>query len=89
MGRAGRSQDEGIAVIQTNDPQNNIISLARLQDYDAFYNEEILNRKLMIFPPYCDICMVYVQSIDKANANDAINQIFDNVKRQLRLNTAI
>ena len=83
VGRAGRSHDAGIAVIQTNDPQNNIISLARLQDYDAFYNEEILNRKLMIFPPYCDICMVYVQSIDKANANDAINQIFDNVKKAI------
>ena len=83
VGRAGRSEDAGIAVIQTNDTQNNIISLAQTQDYDAFYNEEILNRRLMIFPPYCDICMVYVQSYDQKTASYAIGEIFTNIKQSV------
>ena len=83
VGRAGRAEDAGIAVIQTNDTQNNIISLAQTQDYDAFYNEEILNRRLMIFPPYCDICMVYVQSYDQKTASDAIGEIFTNIKQSV------
>lgn len=83
VGRAGRSQDAGIAVIQTNDTENNIINLAQNQDYNAFYSEEILNRKLMIFPPYCDICMVYVQSFDEALANETMGEIFANIKQAI------
>ncbi|MBR5473704.1 MAG: primosomal protein N' [Clostridia bacterium] len=83
VGRAGRSDDPGVAVIQTNDTDNNIITLAQNQDYDAFFNEEILNRKLMIFPPYCDICMIYVQSFDVNVANDTINQVFTNIKNAI------
>ncbi len=80
IGRAGRAENRGVAVIQTNDTDNNIIALAKKQDYDAFFKEEILNRKLMIFPPYCDICMIYVQSSDNAVASDTIKQIFGNIK---------
>ncbi len=83
IGRAGRAESAGIAVIQTNDTENNIINLAQSQDYDSFYNEEILNRKLMIFPPFCDICMVYVQSFDADIALDTINKIFTNIQTAL------
>lgn len=83
VGRAGRAGDRGIAVIQTNDTDNNIISLAQTQDYDAFFKEEIANRKLMIYPPYCDICMIYVQSFDAHIAQDTIYEIFGNIKQSL------
>ncbi len=81
IGRAGRADDAGIAVIQTNDTQNNVIRLAQMQDYDAFYKEEILNRKLMIFPPYCDICMIFAQSSDADAAKEAVNEILSNIKK--------
>ena len=81
VGRAGRSENSGVAIIQTNDTENNIISLAQTQDYDAFYNEEIANRRLMIFPPYCDICMIYVQSYDATVAANTINEVFVNIKK--------
>ncbi len=81
VGRAGRSENPGVAVIQTNDTDNNIIALAQKQDYDAFFIEEIANRKLMIFPPYCDICMIYVQSYDSTIASDTINEVFTNIKQ--------
>lgn len=80
IGRAGRANNPGVAVIQTNDTQNNIITLAQNQDYDAFFNEEINNRKLMVFPPYCDICMVYIQSSNQYIAKEGIEQIFTNIK---------
>ncbi len=80
VGRAGRADDKGIAVIQTTDVQNNVITLAKSQDYDAFYQEEILNRKLMTYPPFCDIALVVAQSVDRNLANDSINQIFNNIK---------
>ena len=65
VGRAGRAQDSGIAVVQTNDTDNNVITLAGKQDYDAFYKSEILTRKLMVYPPYCDIATVCFQGVDR------------------------
>ena len=58
VGRAGRGETPGRAVIQTLLPENNIIALASKQDYKAFYNTEIKLRKALIYPPYCDICTV-------------------------------
>lgn len=80
IGRAGRSDGDGRAIVQTVDPKNNVISLAQAQNYDAFYQEEISNRRLMIFPPFCDICMLSVQNTDRAVALSTINEIFANIK---------
>lgn len=86
VGRSGRGNEGGSAIIQTVTPENNIIKLAAIQDYDAFYEEEILNRKLMIYPPYCDIAMLVVQSINRSAAEAGINNLFclivDNVKSE-------
>lgn len=58
VGRAGRGNIKGRAVIQTVSPGNDIISLAAKQDYVSFYEREIILRKAMIYPPFCDICVV-------------------------------
>ena len=81
VGRAGRGSTMGNAIIQTVSPDSNIISLAKKQDYDSFYQEEILTRRLMIYPPYCDICVVIAQSEYKDSAERAINQVFSNIKQ--------
>ncbi len=80
VGRAGRAGNGGRAIIQTTDPDSAVIALSRKQDYDGFYNDEILTRKLMTFPPYCDICMVSSQSEDKTAAYNAIREVFNNIK---------
>ncbi len=81
VGRAGRGDIKGRAIIQTLDPESNVIELATRQDYDSFYDEEILTRKLMIYPPYCDICVVNTQSIIKNYAENAVKDIFLNIKK--------
>lgn len=55
VGRAGRRDNSGTAIIQTVNPQNETIDFASHQDYIGFYNNEIILRKLMIYPPFCDI----------------------------------
>lgn len=83
VGRAGRGDIKGKAVVQTSTSDNNLIDLAAKQDYDAFYNEEILNRKLMVYPPYCDICVVWAQSSERQQAQDTINSVFSNIKERI------
>ena len=60
IGRAGRADKEGMAVIQTNNPDSEVIRLASLQDYESFYEREIRLRKLLTFPPFCDIALLTV-----------------------------
>ena len=62
IGRAGRASDNGIAVIQTYSPTNEIIRLACLQDYDKFYEGEIALRRELQYPPFCDIVSLTVTS---------------------------
>jgi len=55
IGRAGRAEKEGRAVIQTLNPRHNIFSLASSQDYAAFYEGEIALRRSFQFPPFCNL----------------------------------
>lgn len=55
VGRSGRRDGNGKAVIQTINPYNQTLEYAADQDYKSFYNNEIELRRLLIYPPYCDI----------------------------------
>ena len=55
VGRAGRGSKPGRAVLQTWTPDNDVITLAARQDYDAFYEGEKEMRKLLLFPPFVDL----------------------------------
>lgn len=80
VGRSGRGEEPGMAVIQTVNPDNAIIRLAQAQDYDAFYEQEILNRKLMVYPPYCDIGLAGFVSEDKEAAKEGALWFLDQIK---------
>lgn len=57
VGRGGRGERRGRAVLQTFIPEHYVMNLAAAQDYKEFYNEEIAIRRAMIFPPLCDMCI--------------------------------
>ena len=58
VGRAGRGEDAGIAMIQTLVPEHEVLKLAARQDYDGFYELEIGLRRLQNLPPFGDILTV-------------------------------
>ncbi len=55
VGRAGRGDQAGRAIIQTMVPDHAVINLAAQQDYDSFYELEIGLRKLQQVPPFGDL----------------------------------
>ncbi len=65
IGRAGRANAPGRAVIQTYSPLHKTILLAAAQDYPAFYKEEIALRRAMKYPPFCDMAEVFLSSPDE------------------------
>lgn len=58
VGRAGRGDSPGKAMIQTMVPQHKVIELAACQDYDSFYELEIGLRRLQKYPPFGDLVSV-------------------------------
>ena len=58
VGRAGRGDSPGQAVIQTLVPDHRIIGLAAKQDYEGFYDLEIQLRKMQNVPPFGDLLTV-------------------------------
>ncbi len=71
VGRSGRGDKQGMAVIQTYTPENNIISMAASQDYEEFFRGEINIRKAMLYPPFADICMVGFSADSRQAAESA------------------
>ena len=61
VGRAGRGERNGRAVIQTMVPGHQLIKLAALQDYDGFYEMEIRLRQVQNAPPFGDQLMLTFQ----------------------------
>jgi len=57
-GRAGRSNKNGRVIVQTYESDNYSIVLAANQDYDRFYQQEIIVREQLNYPPFCDIIIV-------------------------------
>lgn len=75
VGRAGRGSQSGKAIIQTTTPDNEIIQLAAKQDYLGFFKTEIALRKIMTYPPYCDLCVIGFSSEDE-NKVRAVSKLF-------------
>ncbi len=55
IGRAGRRAEEGVALVQSFVPDNEVIRQAAAQDYESFFNAEIRSRKAMGYPPFIDL----------------------------------
>lgn len=58
VGRGGRGNKPGRAILQTFQPDHYVLRLAAKQDYEGFCREESAIRRQLLFPPYCDICVV-------------------------------
>ncbi|WP_042356296.1 primosomal protein N' [Bacillus rubiinfantis] len=59
-GRAGRHQLPGEVVIQTYTPEHYSIELAGTQNYDLFYQHEMMVRKLHHYPPFYYLTLITV-----------------------------
>lgn len=70
-GRAGRRSDKGNVFIQTTNPESTVLDHVRLHDYSGFYNEEITNRKKLLYPPFSKIINIYIKNKDPKIADEA------------------
>lgn len=65
-GRAGRAGKPGDVVIQTYRPEHYAVQAAAAQNYELFYSHEINYRRLLHYPPVCQMAAVYFACGDEA-----------------------
>lgn len=74
-GRAGRSGKAGEVVIQTYDPEHYSIVYAAKQDYKGFYEEEILYREMLAYPPAAHMLAALVLAAEEETGQRLAQEI--------------
>ncbi|MDO4648813.1 MAG: primosomal protein N' [Eubacteriales bacterium] len=81
VGRAGRGERLGRAVIQTYHPDHYSIQAAAEQDYEKFYEEEMLFRTLMDYPPEAHMMAVMAAGGDEDLLGKGMHYLTEYVRR--------
>ena len=63
-GRAGRGDKKGYVYIQTFNPTHYAILYAKNNNYLGFFQNEMKNRHLLNYPPYCYLVLIILSSTD-------------------------
>lgn len=82
-GRAGRRALRGKVVIQTNDPEQPLLSFVKRHDYEGFFRSEIIEREKFHYPPFYRMIGITIKDSDKLNASNAALFLARELKKAL------
>jgi primosomal protein N' (replication factor Y) len=74
-GRAGRSERGGKVVLQTFDPQNQVVQSAAKHDVDGFYQYELAQRKRLGYPPFTRLVRLEYRDQDQTAAEKEAKRV--------------
>ncbi len=80
-GRSGRAEEQGKVVLQTFDPENEVLRFATSYDFEGFYENEASLRAAMAFPPYSKIVRVMVTGEDDKKCIEALREVYVGLER--------
>ena len=81
-GRAGRGDIPGDVVIQSYTPDHFAITAAADQDYEQFYRQEMLYRKMMAYPPAMGLVCITLSSKDEAALNRGMERLYREILKE-------
>ena len=85
VGRAGRGEADGKAMIQTVAPEHPVINLAARQDYESFYKLELALRRVQKCPPFGDLAVVTFTGQDEGKLLRGAAKFRDSLRSCLSL----
>ena len=80
IGRAGRGEKRGKAILQTLQPNHYSIIAAAAQNYREFYDKEIEYRKQTMYPPFSKVVLFEI----KGKNRETVLQMSEWLKRQVQ-----
>ena len=60
-GRAGRAHKQGQVIIQTSQPDHDVIKYVQAHDYEGFYQHELADRQQFGYPPFTKVINIYLK----------------------------
>lgn len=63
-GRAGRRREKGSVVIQTVNPDHEVLKYVKAHDYASYYKAEIEDRAKFAYPPFTKIINIFLKNKD-------------------------
>ena len=75
-GRCGRAEEPGKVVLQTFDPENEVLRFALEYDFEGFYENEVSLRAAMAFPPFSKIVRVLVSGEEEGKCVEALKEVY-------------
>ena len=82
-GRAGRGDEPGNVIIQTYDPEHYAVLTSKAQDYESFYEQEIMYRKLGFYPPVWNLLLVMCTSENEKHLALASEKVVARLRKHL------
>ncbi|MDI9460625.1 MAG: replication restart helicase PriA [Saccharofermentanales bacterium] len=82
-GRAGRGNLPGQVIIQTAQPDDQIIRAAAGQDYDNFFDHELAFRSRAGYPPFAHLGLIMLSGRSEAAVEEQLNNLYDYLCRQI------
>lgn len=79
-GRSGRADKKGKVVLQTYNPDNEVLRFAINYDYVGFFEREKAVRKSTNFPPYSLVLRIMVEADDDKVAMEGLKEVYFRVK---------
>lgn len=83
-GRAGRGEKKGYVYIQTFNPTHYAILYAKNNNYLGFFQNEMKNRHLLNYPPYCYLVLIIISAIDYNYLGSETKKIKEYLKTNLK-----
>jgi primosomal protein N' (replication factor Y) (superfamily II helicase) len=82
-GRSGRGDKPGRVIIQTQQPHHPVILRAKDQDYEGFYEDELIRRQEFDFPPYSQLFRMIASCPDEFRARNFMKAVAINFQQIL------
>ena len=76
-GRAGRSTLPGRVIIQSNEEENYILDAVINNDYEEFYEKEIIHRMNFGYPPFIDIILFEISGMNYYNVKEEADRLYN------------
>jgi primosomal protein N' (replication factor Y) (superfamily II helicase) len=84
IGRVGRGHREGMAIIQTFNPESPLLRAIIKKDWDTFYQTEMRERKQFLFPPFCYVLKLTCRRATQNSAIATAEKFADELERSGR-----
>ena len=85
-GRAGRTDTRGKVIIQTYNPYHIILQQVSINDYDSMFVEQLEDRRVYKYPPYCRIIKLTVKHKDYNKVNEGAEWLATSLRHVFNAN---